>query len=31
MLYLAAYITMQDYVFVYLQICDDPDGRLNES
>jgi len=30
MLLLAAYMTMQDYVFIHLEICDYPDSRLNE-
>ena len=24
-------MTMQDHAFIHLQICDDPDSRLNES
>ena len=24
-------MTMQDYAFIHLQICDDPDSRLDES
>jgi len=30
MLLLAAYMTMQDYVFIHLEICDYPDSRLDE-
>lgn len=30
MLLLAAFLTMQDYVFIHLEICDYPGSRLNE-